>query len=507
MKVFKEMASLVTNQRLQKIELIDEKQELSKDNLYLQLFKGIAEGKYTTDEDAASDLYQSSSKDKRYQMLKSRLKDRLVNTLFFINHRKIHDSKYQQAVYQCNRNYFCAKLLLTHGARTSAISMAKTTLIQAQKFDLNEIVLLCARMLRHHYSLIGNKTEWERSNQIVIESQKKVRAESRAEYLYETIVSTYARTKAFKPEHAENARECFNQCKELSKEFKSFHLTVLYYRTGMLYYQIIQNYRLLLNLCNNAQEFLRKHPDFYVASREGEIALLKMVCYLYLKDYDNGRKNAEEAQRYYTKGSNNWFILMENYLLLTMHTGKYEHAVEVFEEVTSHPRFTYLSDEKKEAWKIYDAYLNYLFPGQLKSKEFKLMKFLNDIPIFSKDKAGFYPAVLIAQVLFLIEKGDEDQLDRVIESLRIYSTRHLARNKASRTTLFIKMLRQLANFQYNPKKVRVRAHVFLEKLRSTEPGQQAEVDAMEIIPYEEAWSIILNRLEAKSSVPALKIIA
>lgn len=196
MKVFKEMASLVTNQRLQKIELIDEKQEINKDNLYLQLFKGIAEGKYTTDEDAASDLYQSSSKDKRYQMLKSRLKDRLVNTLFFINHRKIHDSKYQQAVYQCNKNYFCAKLLLTHGARTSAISMAKTTLIQAQKFDLNEIVLLCARMLRHHYSLIGNKTEWERSNHIVIESQKKVRAESRAEYLYETIVSTYARTKA-----------------------------------------------------------------------------------------------------------------------------------------------------------------------------------------------------------------------------------------------------------------------------------------------------------------------
>src|SRR5262245_66121392 len=109
MKVFKEMASLVTNQRLQKIEVIDERQAIGKDNLYLQLFKGITEGKYVSDEDAAMDLYQTSAKDKKYQMLKSRLKDRLVNTLFFVNYRKIQDSKYQQAVYQCNKNYFCAK--------------------------------------------------------------------------------------------------------------------------------------------------------------------------------------------------------------------------------------------------------------------------------------------------------------------------------------------------------------------------------------------------------------
>jgi hypothetical protein len=296
---------------------------------------------------------------------------------------------------------------------------------------------------------------------------------------------------------AETARDCFNQCKELVKEHKSFHLTLLYYRTGMLYYQIIRNYKLLLNLCNNAQSYLRKHSEFYVASREGEIALLKMVCYLYLKDFENGKLNAEEAQKFYSKGSNNWFVLMENYFLLTMHTGKFEKAVEVFEEVTQHPRFPYLSEEKKEAWKIFDAYLNYIFPGQFKSKEFKLMRFLNDVPIFSKDKAGFYPTVLIAQVLFLIDKGEDDQLEKVIESLRIYSSRHLGGKKAPRTTLFIKMLRQLVNFQYNPKKVKARTRIYLEKLKTPELNKQEEVDAMEIIPYENAWEIIMKRLETK----------
>jgi len=501
MKVFKEMAAIVTNQHLQKIDLIDESQSNGKENLYLQLFKGISEGRYSSDEEAAMDIYQTSAKDKKYQMLKSRLKDRLVNTLFFINHKKIQDSKYQQAVYQCNRNYFCAKLLITYGARTSAINLAKSTLALAQKFDLNEITLLCARMLRYHYSLLGSKNECNRYNRIAAEAIKKVRAESRAEFLYETIVSFYARTKAFRPEMAETAKECFNQCKELSKEYKSFHLTLLYYRSGMLYYQIIRNYRLLLNLCNNAQTFLRRHPDFYVASREGEIALLKMVCFLYLRDYENGKINAEEAQRYYAKGSNNWFVLMENYFLLTMHTGKYENAIRVFEEVIHHPRFQYLSAEKQEGWRIFDAYLNYLFPGQLKSKEFKLMKFLNEVPIFSKDKAGFYPAVLIAQVLFLIDRGEEDHLEKIIESLRIYSSRHLNGKKAPRTTLFIKMLRQLVNYHYDAQKIKSKTRLHLEKLKAHDITSAIEVDAVEIIPFESIWDIIMSRIEAKNPPP------
>jgi hypothetical protein len=328
-------------------------------------------------------------------------------------------------------------------------------------------------------------------------SIRKVRAESRAEHLYETIVSHYARTKAFKPEMANTARDCFNQCKELVKDFKSFHITLLYYRIGMLYYQIIRNYRSLLSLCTNAQSFLQKYRDFYVASREGEIALVKMVCYLNLKDFENGKKNALDAQRFYLKGSNNWFVLMENYFLLTMHTANYTDAIHVFDEVTRHSRFQYLAPEKQEAWKIYEAYLNYLVPGQIKSRDFKLMKFLNDVPIFSKDKAGFYPAILIAQVLFLIDKRDEDQLEKTIESLRIYSSRHLSAKTAPRSTIFIKMLRQLAYYQYDHKKVKARAKPLFEKLKTIEIAKQDETDAVEVIPYENTWEILIKRLDER----------
>lgn len=82
------MVGLVTKQRLNNIELIDERLPDGKENLYLKLFKGIADGVFNSDEEAALQLYQTSAKNKKYLMLKSRLKERLINTLFFLNHKK-----------------------------------------------------------------------------------------------------------------------------------------------------------------------------------------------------------------------------------------------------------------------------------------------------------------------------------------------------------------------------------------------------------------------------------
>ena len=66
--------------------------------------------------------------------------------------------------------------------------------------------------------------------------------------------------------------------------------------------------------------------------------------------------------------------------------------------------------------------------------------------------------------------------------------------------LFIKMLRQLANFQYNPKKVKARTISFLEKLKAQELSTETEADSMEIIPYENVWEIIMNRLETRPKI-------
>lgn len=232
--------------------------------------------------------------------------------------------------------------------------------------------------------------------------------------MYEQLLSQVARSKSYSQELTATAKEYFNQSKELSKYQQSFHLHLLHYRIGLLYYQVIGNYRLTLNLCNRLQVFLKKNSRYRLASREGEIALLKMVCCLYLNDYKNGKQNADEALKFYTQGSNNWFVVLQNYFMLAMHAGKHKQAAEIFEQATGHQRFQYLSDEKSEEWKIYEAYLHYVMPAKTKGKEFKILKFINEVPIYSKDKGGLYPAILIAQLLFMIDRGDEDRIEKIL---------------------------------------------------------------------------------------------
>ncbi len=498
MKIFKEMVTLVTNQHLNKIGLIEEKQAENNTNLYLRLYNGIADGTFNTDEEAALLLYNTHPGDKKYLMLKSRLRERLINTLFFLNHKRLQDSSYKKAVYQCNKNFFCAKILLAHGARTTAVSLAKNTLAVAEKFDLIEFIFLCSRMLRHHFAMIGLKKEYHHYDEEAKRSLKSLKAENRAESMYESLMAAVARSKAYTPELAVVAKEYFNQSKELSKYQQSFHLHLLHYRIGLLYYQVIRNYRLTLNLCSRMQVFLKKNDRFRLASREGEIALLKMVCCLYLRDFKNGKLNAQDALKFYPEGSNNWFILMENYFLLAMHTGKYKQAAEIYEKVVNHSRFQYLSAEKIEEWKIFEAYLNYVVPDTLPGKKFKILKFLNEVPIYLKDKVGLYPSIIISQILFMIDRGEEEMIEKRIESLRIFSSRYLSGKKAPRTTYFIKMLRQLVTCNYNAEKVRIKSMPYLKKLKAAELNNQLE--AMEIIPYENLWNIILSKLQEKKKV-------
>ncbi len=152
-------------------------------------------------------------------------------------------------------------------------------------------------------------------NDLVTESLKRVRSENRAESMYEALVAEFGRSKAIHPELEQTAKEYFNQCKELAKYQSTFHLTILYYRIGMTLLPDRQKLPPSFKLCNRLQQYSKKHPKFYLASREGEVALLKMVCCLHLREFALGKQNAEEALQLYKKGSNNWFVVMENYFI------------------------------------------------------------------------------------------------------------------------------------------------------------------------------------------------
>ena len=82
MDALNELIKLVTKKRVKKVELFDENSR-NKSSNYFKLFDGIHTRRYQSDTDAAQDIYQCDPSEKKYLILKTRLKQKLLNTLFF----------------------------------------------------------------------------------------------------------------------------------------------------------------------------------------------------------------------------------------------------------------------------------------------------------------------------------------------------------------------------------------------------------------------------------------
>lgn len=497
MKELKEIIGVIQRKPAKLVDFIDPALNKRSSNLYDKLYYGIASGLYKTDEEAARALYSTRSSDKRYQMLKSRLKEKMINTLLLLPTSK-GDSFYQRGMYYSHRNYFIARNLLQKGARTGATSLAKSTMAYAQKFDLNDVAYLCALMLRYHSALTGNSKEFKVYDRQVIHLGKVLSHEQQMEKMFENLIIRFAQSRAINKGTVRSARYYLKRSASITRKSPSFNTRLLNLRISILYCQITRNYHRLLKICNRYDAFIRRHPTFKLASRDGEVALLKLTSCLYLRDFKQGFINAEKAQHFFKQGSNNWFIAQEFHFLIAMHAGNYKKAAQIFEEVTRHNRFVVLPAAKKEDWNISDAYLNYALPESAKRKTFRIAKFVNEVPIYSKDKEGLYVSVLIAQILFLLENREvyADLLEHKVEALRIFVSRHFTVKKSPRTVYFVKMLRILIYYGSYLPLVKNKAAKYFAQLKGTALHAQVQAELSEIIPYENLWELLLSQIKS-----------
>ena len=209
------------------------------------------------------------------------------------------------------------------------------------------------------------------------------------------------------------------------------------------------------------------------------------------------------------KGSGNWFKVMELKVLLYLHNGQYDQAFSIYHEVMAQSRFDSIREVDQETWKIYEAYLHWLGSlGKISEKlltkghvkKFRLSRFMNEIPQFSKDKRGMNIPVLILHFLFLIkEKREDEAIDR-IEAIMKYHQRHIKKDDENfRTNCFLKMLESIvkANFDEEKTKTKTIANKYIEQLKSKPINLFNQAREIEVIPYEKLWEITLECLYKK----------
>jgi hypothetical protein len=148
----------------------------------------------------------------------------------------------------------------------------------------------------------------------------------------------------------------------------------------------------------------------------------------------------------------------------------------------------------KERWTIYRAYLYFLQPPSQADLKFDFNAFIDQLPHYRLDKAGFNVAILVLQFLYYLKKNDLDALLYRMKALNDYTTKHLRSQFSERTRTMFKLFRVLTdNYHLNAKQMRYRCQYLSERLASLPAPGNGYAD-IEIIPYEHLWELCLQWL-------------
>lgn len=471
-----------------------------------QFYQGLSDGLFQSDEDARTLIYPEDQDTDKFRTLKSQLKKRLLNYLFFIDLELPTFTDRQKAFLECNKQWAMTNILFGRGARNAGVETAEKLLKKALHFEFNEIVVDVSKLLRFHFGVIaGNKKKYKKYKHIYERHELYYLNENRIEGYYTDVIFSSFSQKNSKIKLERNLEFAMQKIRPLLAQTPSYKAQLYGYLTEViLHASQFENHK-MIDACQKAIAFFESKS--YQANTPLQIFYYQqLIAFTQLGKFEKGKRVAERCLSLLEEGTFNWFKYYESYFILATHTSQYSVAYKIFDLVVNHPRFLAMPEETKEIWKIYEAYLHLLQRSKKLQglnmdttalSKFRLGRFLNEIPVYSKEKRGMNIAVLVIQILLSIQKGEYNKAIDRIEAIEKYCTRYLRNEETLRSYYFIKMLLVIPSQSFHKEAVLRHTKNFQEKLNKL-PLEIANQDhKIEVIPYEELWNLGIQLLQEK----------
>lgn len=470
-----------------------------------QLYDGIASGEIQSDEDIIAKFFSENAENAHYyaSRVKRKLKDKLINTLFFVDINRPSFNEYNRAYFTCYRQAAAVKILLGLWARPAAIPLAEKTLKQALKFEFTELVYSLAKDLRRHYGTVaGDRKKFEEMNTLVNTYSEILDAETKVEEYHTDLIVNYIKSISTKADIREKAIAYTEELEALAKRISSPRFDYLARLVIALRYEIENDYKNLLKICRQAIQYFEDKKDNTTITNIFSFAIRALVCNIYLQDYSTAKESIEKCEMYSREGTANRFLTREYTITLHFHAEEFQQAYEVYKQASAHPNFSKLPAPTRERWRVLEAFIFYfIYTGKIKPdadnpvKKFRLSKFLNEVPEYSKDKRGINITLLILQILFFLHQEKYNEIIDRVESLKTYTYRYLRRDDTFRSSCFIRMLVTVPDASFHKKAVFRKAEKYRKKLEEVPLHKAYQSAELEIVPYETLWEMVLAELD------------
>jgi hypothetical protein len=495
MKELIELSKIITNQVQGSAPLLNLKdRNITKE---AALFNIIQQKQCENDAQASKIIYGKPD-DPRYPMLKSRLRRKMYNHLFFLDFTDPQFPPHLEIEQESLNLLHQAKMLLNSANFDMAEVLVKRSFKIAKELGFISICSSCLETIRYLHTLNGRVDQFYKNKKLLDYYHNLIKKEQEAEELFYQSWLELNRPVNTRSSYLIKMPSILAHLKFLWEEHQILSVFGYYYRLNIWYHELLGDFDRIISITKETDTMLQEgliHPlRFDVRYNK----YTQVYAYLRVKDFERGLQLAAEYLPSIHPATNNWFAYMGNYVLMAIHAQRYELAVELMKQVDANSAFHKITKRAKEKWTLYRAYLYFMHPTEELLHHFDYQQFMQSVPEYSKDKQGFNVAILILQFLHFLKTMQTDALLYRIESLRKYAQLHLKENASARSKAFFKLLEMVVKEDFHAGRCRQKSRYLHTRLQTTLPPGDAFAE-IEIIPYEHLWDWILLTLQNQKS--------
>ncbi len=426
----------------------------------------------------------------RYRKVKSRLRIRLLNTLFVLNLSEAKHSEYSQILFTVNRMVFLARVLRVFSSREFSASIAKAGLTKAMMIEEWSSAMEFLSILRSDAARRGAVkahrlylAQWDRC-QLLLMSEEK------AKISIESLQLAFAKTGGENPSHAAEAEKAAEIAYGFAKEFPSFKLSFIALRLRVQATQLRMNYPETLKVCDEAFEILQQYPIFSNHARNSEYALMGLVASVQGRIREGVPRYLALCEEHLDKRKDNWMTLKEFQYIYLMQILAFQAAYRVVQEVLSNPRYGIQTEAVHDRWNLFLLYAE-LTTGMrvpiTKIEDFNVL-----VHSYTADKAGLNTAMILLHVLLLAERKQFGELRDRIDFIRGYRKRHLKGSENSQMNRLFRMLQLIETCDLHYIKIVRKSRALLDELKKSEETEP--IQGEQILPATWIWNRLMEHL-------------
>jgi hypothetical protein len=452
----------------------------SDESKQLKLFKLIAESKDPIiDEKEILKKVGTSNLSSLLYHLSDKIQDALLLTKHLQN-SDIFDER-EQIVFDLKKKILLIKVLyrtLNQGKTETIDTLLQETIRIAKEYEVMDVLIESLLTQKYFKGIRVGPSEFEKIDKEIDFYTKGMRSLQKANDYYFRFVLNSSFVKSLSVIEADKLiKDSIKQMEDEFKLYKCQEVNYFIHIFQILYFERQHNYNKCIEFCNKLIVILKKSKVIYSKNRMG-FAWLHLCHYnVYLANYSNAAKAAQNAQKFHIVNSFNFINAKEQEFFTSFYAKKYKIARNATEELLDHS----LADTgqfRKSKFVYYQACL-FFAEGQFK----EALGLLNKTLEIEKDKTGWNISLRILSIMVFIELDKSDEASRALESLRKYMERVDTKMVDERDIVIVKLLREYDKAEFRAPSLSENALKLLDSLSKKEGNLAWKYFSPELIPF------------------------